>query len=327
MKRWSLLGLLALALCFPTTAAAHSALVESSPAIDAIVEEAPDEVVMRFSDPVTVPDGVVSVRDLTGREYVAEGVTVDDSTVTIPLDDTDASGTRVVTWSAISDHGTVISGSFVYHVGQPTPGAKHAAATVGGDPVRQELTDLFRATTWTSLAVAFATALAWLMRRRRPTGAAALRAMLIGVVVVTALATAGGFFAAAQADWLIEGASEPVPARVEQSVSLGDGANATVTLDPVVAGMTDVLVDVRTADGSLDADAQEAHIRYRPANKRMGYFRTDLTRDGAGRFSIDDMTVPYPGVWEFEVTVSADAFSASLARFTTTFHPNPELDR
>jgi methionine-rich copper-binding protein CopC len=322
-----LLAVTGLVLLFPSNALAHSTLLESTPAIDSTIDAAPDEIVLRFSDPITVPDGVVSVRDLAGREHVAAGVTVDEKVVRIPLDDTAAQGTRVVAWNGISDHGTQISGSFAYHVGRPTVGADQGTSAVAADAEQRELTALFRATAWTGLGVAIITAMMWWTGRRRARPTAVTRSALIGTGAVVALAVVGGFVTAADADWLLAGEQEPASTRLEQPVSLGDGATATVTLDPVVAGQTDIIVDVRTADGSPDDGAQTSHIRYRPANKSMGYFKRELTRDGSGQFSADGVTVPFRGEWDFEITVAADEFTASLANFTTTIQSNPELAR
>ncbi|MCW2960132.1 MAG: copper resistance protein CopC [Thermoleophilia bacterium] len=327
MHRCLLIVIGLMLLLLPSTALAHSTLLESTPAIDSTVEVAPDEIVMRFSDPITVPDGVVSVRDLAGREHVAAGVIVDEKVVTIPLDDAAAEGTRVVAWNGISDHGTQISGSFVYHVKQPTAGADQGTAAVAEDTAQRELTALFRTTALTGLIVAIIAAIVVAAARQRARTSAVTRSVLIGTSVVVALAIMGGFVAAPDSDWLFAGAKEPAATRLEQPVSLGDGATATVTLDPVVAGQMDIIVDVRTADGSPDEGAQKSHIRYRPTNRSMGYFKRELTRDGKGQFSADDVTVPFRGEWDFEITVAADEFSASLANFTATIQPNPELAR
>lgn len=322
--RFAFLVALAAALLVPAAASAHSSLVESTPAIGSTVESAPTEVRLRFSDPVTVPDGVVQVLDLAGGEHVEPGIEVDEDTVIIPVDG-EGAGTRVVSWQAISDHGTEISGSFTYDIGGPTSGAAGGERAAGAGAVQREITDLTRAIAAGGVLLALV-ASAWLLavrRRRRPIAAGI--AAVAGCSAVTVVAVViGGVVGGAD---FVSGTEEPPAIRLDQDISLGDGATATVSLEPTVAGITDLRVDVRTADGAADVGAREANVRYRPTDERFGYFRSELERDGKGGFAAEGVVVPFPGEWEFEVTVSEDEFASSLARFTADIQPNPELEQ
>jgi methionine-rich copper-binding protein CopC len=316
------LSMLAIALLAPS-AGAHSTLVEATPAVDSTVDQPPTQVVLRFSDPVDVPAGVVAVLDLAGRDHAEQQVVVDGPRVTVPLRET-GPGTHVVAWNAISDHGTPISGSFVYHVGSITDGAVVDAANLPDDSGRRELTDLLRALALTGSALLGVGGLWTLVRRIRGRAIAAPLTMLAGIVAVT-IAAVGTGLVVAGGD-LVSGLPEPPPLRVEQQLSLGDDVTGTVTLDPAVAGAVSLQLDLRGPEGAPSTAASEAQLRYRPADERLGYFRATLEPIGDGRFATEPLIVPFPGEWEFEVTVSQDRFSSALARFRATVRPNPELD-
>jgi hypothetical protein len=143
-------------------------------------------------------------------------------------------------------------------------------------------------------------------------GGVALVAVVVGFVV------GGGDF--------VSGSGEPAPTRLEQDVSIGEDGAATMTLDPTIAGMSSLAISIRNADGSLNTRARQAHVRYRPSDERLGFFKQELASDGKGGFVADEIIVPFPGDWDFDVTVSEDEFSSALASFDARIQPNPELD-
>ena len=351
----------------PATAGAHSGLVRSMPPAGATVDVAPTELVLTFSDPVTVPDGVIRVLDLAGGDVASPTPRVDGPTVRIPLQDS-GRGTRVVDWSVISDHSTVVRGAFSYTIGAPTPGARSGSSRSAGGAARREATRMLRSGAGTGLVLATA-ALLWLtrrtMRRRALHAPTALLTGFAGMTVAAAVAGAAvadgvvmrSWFAAAaiagcallvattwHAPWRVLAslavfpvvaaiglASVPAPKsppdRVEQRVTFDGGTTATVLIDPVVAGLTDVRVDVRSASGAPLATVADASMRYRPTDTSLGDLQLQLVPEGNGRFTASDVLVPFAGEWSFDLVVSEDRFSADLASFEADVQPNEELDR
>lgn len=311
-------------LALPAEGSAHSSLTASVPKIGATVKTAPDEIKLSFSDPITMSDTMVAVLGLSGKNYVREGITTDDTEVTIPVDPA-GTGTRVVAWNGISDHGTEVSGSFIYNIGAITKGAVGAAGAADSAEAGDEVTEMSRSIAGTSLALLVIAGL-WLVARRRSRKPAIPATLVLGAFgAVFVFAVSAGFISGGSD--LVTGVDEQGPTRVEQVVSLGEGAAATVTIDPSIAGAVSLSINARSADGKPDDKAQQAHVRYRPADKHLGYFKTDLDRDRVGAFSAENVIVPFSGKWEFEIVVDVDRFSSSLATFTADVSPNAELER
>jgi copper transport protein len=118
-----LLGILAAA----GTASAHAELLSSFPANQELLEVAPDEIALQFTEAVDPIDPAIRLLDASGD--VVEIGAVDQSTgpdrirASIPatLDD----GTYVVAWQALSADSHRVRGSFTFSVGVPsavTPG-------------------------------------------------------------------------------------------------------------------------------------------------------------------------------------------------------------
>jgi copper transport protein len=112
-------------------AAAHSVLIATEPGNDRVVEESPQQVLLRFNEPVETALG-----DL--RVYDGNGDRVDDGQVTQPrpeevavtISDRLPRGTYTVAWHAISADSDPISGAFVFHVQAPGPQPAGVAAEV-----------------------------------------------------------------------------------------------------------------------------------------------------------------------------------------------------
>ena len=132
-RRPSIVALAALAVVLAAAPAAwgHSVLVATEPAADAVAEEAPSRVLLRFNEPVEGALGSVRVFDASGER-------VDDDQVAKPrpeeiavgIDGELARGTYTVAWRAISADSDPISGAFVFHVGAPGPQPSGIAAQV-----------------------------------------------------------------------------------------------------------------------------------------------------------------------------------------------------
>ena len=126
------LGLL-VALAAP--ASAHATLESSDPAPDAVLDEAPAQVVLRFSESVRAGDDAL-------RVFNADGDRVDEGDLSRPQgNDTLAlalpdvgDGSYVATWRVVSADSHPISGAFTFRVGQ-------GSAAVDDSVVNQLLSD------------------------------------------------------------------------------------------------------------------------------------------------------------------------------------------
>lgn len=176
----------------PVTAAhAHSDLARSVPPANATVDVAPKVIELEFSDPVQMPDGVTAVLDLDGRNHTDGPPIVDGRTVRIPIRAGEP-GTRIVSWQAISDHGSAVSGAFSYNVGAPTASAVNGASAGDGDRSRLEVVVLARSLVAAGVLVLLGCTAAVAIAGRRRTDSAAPIAIGIGAAVVALFASALG---------------------------------------------------------------------------------------------------------------------------------------
>ncbi|MFM7756641.1 MAG: copper resistance CopC/CopD family protein [Actinomycetota bacterium] len=182
-------------------AAAHADLLVSNPAASAILERAPEEIVLDFSEPVSTIEGSVEL-------YAETGIRVDIGTAAVAADDPSRvvaadvpaleAGQFVVAWRVLSADGHLAEGAFSFQVG--------TSSTADGDLVSQILAGLSerrrppagldavrhgaRFAVFAGLsalfgALAFAVAIGGGLRR--------LRAVLIGGLVAAFLGTAVHF--------------------------------------------------------------------------------------------------------------------------------------
>lgn len=100
-------------------AAAHATLEQTVPATDGVLEEAPGEVVLTFSEPVDPSLGGVRVFGPRGARVENGDASADGNRVRVAVRSEDR-GTYTVAWSVTSEDNHTISGSFVYSVGTVT---------------------------------------------------------------------------------------------------------------------------------------------------------------------------------------------------------------
>ena len=130
-----LVALLGLMLAGATTASAHAALLSTVPAENSVVQTAPSEVTLHFSEQVTLATDDLRVFDPNGKR-VDSGPTGhagnDDTTAQVRLTPGLAPGTYTVAWRAISADTHPVSGAFTFSYG-------HASATtaVSGEKAPQ----------------------------------------------------------------------------------------------------------------------------------------------------------------------------------------------
>ncbi len=135
-----LLVLVVFALLLPAVpAAAHAALLGTTPANGVLVQDSPTEVVLNYSEPVGVSLGAVKVLDPQGLRADEGGVITraGGREVVVPLRKELAHGTYLISWRVMSLDSHAISGASTFSVGHPSPpvapaeaGAEDAAGQV-----------------------------------------------------------------------------------------------------------------------------------------------------------------------------------------------------
>ncbi len=165
--RISLFLALLLALSISGVVFAHADIVRSDPAANAVLEQAPSQVTIEFTEPVEPGLSKIEVLYDDGSSADNNDTTRDPANPTVlhvSLKDS-REGTYIVSWRALSEaDGHVTSGSFVFSVGQPIDPAK--LGTQGSRAVTSPLDMLARALTFIGQAViAGAVAFRWLVWR------------------------------------------------------------------------------------------------------------------------------------------------------------------
>lgn len=124
--RWLILLAAAVAVGFVVAGAprdgmvsAHAILREVEPANGAVVDELPSEVVLTFSEPVSLAGGSVRVLDDTAAT-VSGPARTDGVDVIVPVGPNAGTGTFTVAFEVISADSHRISGATVFHVGSPS---------------------------------------------------------------------------------------------------------------------------------------------------------------------------------------------------------------
>jgi copper transport protein len=185
-------------------ALAHAVLVESDPADGATLEAPPDEVSLRFNEPVEAVDGGVRLHDANATR-VDDGVRADgrDGTVALALPDALPDGGYLLVYRVISADGHPVSGVVGFTVGAGAAVDDAVAADLlRGDTAAGTVGALLRGVTYLgTLLAAGAVAFALLVgrraddrRRAQRLGAAAAAVALAATLValpVQAMALAG----------------------------------------------------------------------------------------------------------------------------------------
>lgn len=128
------LGLFVFALLLPAVpAAAHAALLGTTPTNGTLMQSPPTEVVLRFSEPVGVSLGAVKVLGPEGQR-VDEGEVIPRAggrEVAVPLRGELGHGTYLVSWRVVSLDSHAISGASTFSVGHPSASVSPTEATAG----------------------------------------------------------------------------------------------------------------------------------------------------------------------------------------------------
>ncbi|MEU4892273.1 copper resistance protein CopC [Streptomyces sp. NPDC044780] len=105
------------------SASAHAALTSTDPADGSVVQTAPREVTLHFSEGVLLSDDSVRVLDPSGRRVdtgKATHVGGTSSTAAAELHSGLPDGTYTVAWKAVSEDSHPVSGAFTFSIGAPS---------------------------------------------------------------------------------------------------------------------------------------------------------------------------------------------------------------
>lgn len=124
------------ALCAP--ALAHAQFVSAEPARGAELQQAPEQVRIRFSEPVEAEFGPVEVRNPQGERVDQDNARVDPQDARVVVEDLDgdlSDGTYTVEWRVTSVDGHVIDGTYRFAVAsagaETSPEAAQADSEAG----------------------------------------------------------------------------------------------------------------------------------------------------------------------------------------------------
>jgi copper transport protein len=195
MRRGLLAGVVVIVALVPARpAAAHAVLRASEPLDRQVLAEAPERVVLRFSEAVAVSRSSVRVLDHHGDTVVGRGarhVPGDDSQVELALPDL-GDGTYVVTWRVVSADSHPAVGAVSFRVGEATDDFHIGASLLeapGGDPTVGVVFGVVRFALFASVillvGVGAFVAVVWPEGRRRQGPRRLLVAAWAGVVVST----------------------------------------------------------------------------------------------------------------------------------------------
>ncbi len=122
MARW-LACLVALAVSlWPQVASAHATVLRGEPGFNEVVQEAPTEVRVQFSEPVVLATDGLIVLAPSGRRVDRRDARIDERTPSIARVGIEANepGTYRVIWRAVSDDAHIIAGSYTFSIGSPS---------------------------------------------------------------------------------------------------------------------------------------------------------------------------------------------------------------
>ena len=132
---WLMLGLLTWAGPVASSALAHSDLVAAEPEPGAQLADAPSEIRLTFSEPVSDGSRIVVLGENFGQVegLVPQFNPENPEQVYTPLPPL-VPGVYTVQWAATSDDGHEVSGTYSFSVGLATPGATAASSSTESPP-------------------------------------------------------------------------------------------------------------------------------------------------------------------------------------------------
>lgn len=299
---------LALVAVAPPGAFAHAKLDSSVPGAEEVLDTAPEQLRLRFSDRVDFPADAIRVLDSRGRPLDIEFARRAGRELTAQLPADVAKGGYVVAWRVTDDHGSPVSGALNFHVGaapaQPAVPAAPRAERTASD----ELRDLARAGLVVGLVALLLAAVVFALRRRRPEGLLALTAgqaaLACSALAAVGLVAIGG-----------DETSPPPPAPGSHSARLASGNLAEVNITPPRVGAPRFTVDIRGVNGQPDFALDRVVARLTHAERKLGPFTVDVPKRKVGRFEPDLLTFPFPGRWRIELSIERGGSDAERVAF------------
>lgn len=138
------------------TASAHAALTGSDPTDGSVLDSAPRDVTLTFTESVSLLDDSIRVIDPENRAVETgrpgrSGGRSDTARVTLPtgLDD----GTYTIAWRVVSADSHPISGALIFSVGEPTATSANLPSGLTEDPLTSSLYDITRYFAYGALAL------------------------------------------------------------------------------------------------------------------------------------------------------------------------------
>lgn len=123
VTRWALVVVLAGAalLLSATTASAHATLLTSTPGNGDVLDEAPVEVTLTFTESVALGAGYLRVLDADGDRVDTGNVQVDGDTAAVPLQADLPDGGYIISYRVVSADSHPVSGGISFAVGEAEP--------------------------------------------------------------------------------------------------------------------------------------------------------------------------------------------------------------
>jgi copper transport protein len=128
----------------PDVVHAHAELIDSDPAPGAVLDVAPDRIVLRFTEAVDPVDDAIRLLASNGSslELVDVGQSEGDDSMTATIPSALPDGSYVIAWSALSADSHPISGAVPFSIGEPSADTTALAdelAARDDEPVYNEL--------------------------------------------------------------------------------------------------------------------------------------------------------------------------------------------
>ncbi|WP_105970299.1 copper resistance CopC/CopD family protein [Streptomyces geranii] len=102
-------------------ASAHAALIGSSPSQGVVVDKAPDQVTLTFSEKIAFSDGAFRVLDPKGKRVdTGKAAEISGTTYGVPLHSGLPDGTFTVAYQVVSADSHPVAGAFTFSVGAPS---------------------------------------------------------------------------------------------------------------------------------------------------------------------------------------------------------------
>jgi copper transport protein len=295
---------------------AHAELISVDPSDGELLAEAPAEVVLTFSEPVSLTGGGVRVLDDDARD-VATAVEQENEVVTAALPADLADGTYTVVIEVISVDSHRIGGASVFHVGAPTSeGLTGDALELGGDEAGWGIRAggaVLTAIGYLGALVAAGTLLFSLYADRRAAlGAVSSRAAVIGAVALVAAVPfriarlGGGLDALRDNDVLMSALRGPV------GVATAVTANALLIAAVLIDRRTPRWIPLAFAVVALAGFAIEGHTR--AADRRWAMIASDVVHLLAGALWLGGIVAL---VVAFRSKADTESLAGAVRRFST----------